>query len=270
MSFVEHLEELRTHIIRMVVGIVIGAVFVFFATDAIFKYVIFGPLNPNFLTYELMCKLSYWVGMGNQMCYQPVEIEPVTLDMGEAFLLHIKICFFGGLILAFPYLLWEVWTFVKPGLYQEERKAVNGIVVISSALFLAGVCFGYFILAPFATNFLVNYQLPMINADASTGSILKASSYINYMIMFTMPVGVIFELPIVVYFLSKMGLITDEGMRHYRRHAIVVILIVAAMVTPPDVVTQILIGIPIYFLYELSINIAAKQTRIREAEFNGK
>lgn len=267
MSFVEHLDELRIHLIRMAIGICTSAIFVFFATSFIFEHIIFGPLNEQFLTYELMCQLSHWMGLGDKMCYTPVAIDTVTFEMGEAFLLHIKICLFGGLIIAFPYVLWEFWKFIKPGLYDTERKAINGIVIISSFLFLLGIAFGYFILAPFAINFLVNYQLPMINTGQAA-ALIKATSFINYMIMFTIPVGIIFELPIIVYYLAKLGLVTDTFMRVYRRHAIVLILVVAAFVTPPDIMTQIIIGIPIYILYEISIHIAARETQKRAAEMN--
>lgn len=265
MSFVEHLEELRVHIIRMVISILLAAVFVFFATRSIFQIVIFGPLQKDFLTYQLLCKLSNWLELGDSMCYEPAVANLVTLEMGEAFLLHIKVCIFGGMILAFPYLLWEFWRFIKPGLYPEERKTANSVVVVGSILFLLGISFGYFVLSPFAINFLLGYELPMINETAN-GNLIKATSMINYMIMFTVPVGIIFELPIIVYYLAKMGLITDTFMRTYRRHAIVGILVIAAFVTPPDVMTQVIIGIPIYLLYELSIGIAAKQTKKREAE----
>lgn len=265
MSFVEHLEELRVHLIRMVISILVAGVFVFFATRSIFKVVIFGPLREDFLTYKLLCQLSHWLGLGEDMCYTPAVANLVTLEMGEAFLLHIKVCIFGGMIMAFPYLLWELWRFIKPGLYAEERKAANSVVAVGSILFLLGICFGYFVLSPFAINFLLGYELPMVN-EAANGNLIKATSMINYMIMFTVPVGIIFELPIIVYYLAKMGLVTDTFMRTYRRHAIVGILVLAAFVTPPDVMTQIIIGIPIYILYELSIGIAAKQTKKREAE----
>ncbi len=265
MSFVEHLEELRVHLIRMVISILLSAIFVFFATRSIFEVVIFGPLREDFLTYRLLCHLSEWMGLGDGMCYQPALANLVTLEMGEAFLLHIKVCIFGGMILSFPYLLWEFWRFIKPGLYKEERQAANSVVFVGSLLFLMGISFGYFILSPFAINFLMGYELPMINAS-SNGNMIKATSMINYMIMFTVPVGIVFELPIIVYYLAKMGLITDDFMRTYRRHAIVGILVLAAFVTPPDVMTQIIIGIPIYILYELSIGIAAKQTKKREEE----
>lgn len=267
MSFVEHLDELRIHLIRIVISLCISAVFVFFATKAILKHVVFGPLNEDFLTYRLMCQLSDYLQLGDAMCYSPAQINLITLDMGEAFLLHIKICFFGGFVVAFPYILWELWKFIKPALYDKEIKAANGLVIVSSLLFLTGITFGYFILAPFAINFLVGYELPMVNA-ADNGNLIKATSLINYMIMFTMPVGIIFELPIVVYYLSKMGLLTDTFMRTYRKHSIVLILIIAALVTPPDIMTQVIIGIPIYILYEVSISIAARQTKKRNAALN--
>ncbi|MCP4438299.1 MAG: twin-arginine translocase subunit TatC [Aureispira sp.] len=265
MTFVEHLEELRMHIMRSVIVIVAVAIVVFFATDIILTKVIFAPIQSDFLTYKVFCALSHKIGLEGALCYDPTTIKLITLDMGEAFLLHIKICFFGGLIVSFPYVLWEAWKFIRPALYNNEINATRGVVSVSSFLFLLGVCFGYFVMAPFAINFLVNYNLPMINDG---GNMIKATSYINYMIMFTIPTGVLFELPIVVYYLSKIGLVTDAGMRTYRRHAIIAILLLAAVVTPPDVMTQIIIGIPIYFLYEISINIAAKQTKKREQEMS--
>jgi sec-independent protein translocase protein TatC len=183
--------------------------------------------------------------------------------MGEAFSLHFKICIYGGLILAFPFVIWELWKFVKPGLYFKEVKAVRGVVFITSSLFLLVVAFGYFVLAPFSINFLVGYKLPMVN---ETDSFIKAGSFINYMIMFTLPAGIIFELPVFVYYLAKIGLVNDKVMKKYRKHSIVVILIIAAVVTPPDVLSQVLVAVPVYFLYEISIGIAARQSRIREKE----
>jgi sec-independent protein translocase protein TatC len=142
-------------------------------------------------------------------------------------------------------------------------KAVRGVVFITSSLFLLGVAFGYFVLAPFSINFLVGYKLPMVN---ETDSFIKAGSFINYMIMFTLPAGIIFELPVFVYYLAKIGLVNDKVMKKYRKHSIVVILIIAAVVTPPDVLSQVLVAVPVYFLYEISIGIAARQSRIREKE----
>jgi sec-independent protein translocase protein TatC len=262
MSFVEHLEELRMHIIRSLLAVGSFAIIIFFLTDFLFRKVIFYPLDSEFPTYKLLCYIGNLLNMP-AVCISPVETSIQTFDMGEAFILHVKICLIGGVIAAFPYILWELWRFVKPGLYDKEVKATRGVVFVSSFLFLLGVCFGYFILAPFSINFLVGYQLPMVNEETS---FIKAGSYINYMIMFTLPAGIIFELPIIIYYLSRMGIVTDSAMRTYRKHAVIGILLLGALVTPPDVLSQLIVAIPVYILYELSIGIAAKQTKIREKE----
>ncbi len=259
MSFVEHLEELRQHIIRSLIAIMVAAVAIFYATDFVFNQVIFAPIRPEFATYRFLCWFSETVGMGSAMCYNPSNIKIITLTMGEPFTLHLTICFFGGLIVAFPYILWEVWRFISPGLYIKERRAAQNLVGVGSFLFLTGVAFGYFIIAPFGINFLVNYTLPLVNTG---GSQVQANSYINYMLMFTIPTGLVFELPIIVYYMARIGLLTPQIMREYRRHAIVIILIIAALITPPDVVTQIFVTIPVYVLYELSIGIAARQAKL--------
>lgn len=259
MSFVEHLEELRQHIIRSLIAIMVAAVAIFYATDFVFNQVIFAPIRPEFATYRFLCWFSETVGMGSAMCYNPSNIKIITLTMGEPFTLHLTICFFGGLIVAFPYILWEIWRFISPGLYIKERRAAQNLVGVGSFLFLTGVAFGYFIIAPFGINFLVNYTLPLVNTG---GSQVQANSYINYMLMFTIPTGLVFELPIIVYYMARIGLLTPQIMREYRRHAIVIILIIAALITPPDVVTQIFVTIPVYVLYELSIGIAARQAKL--------
>ncbi len=261
MSVGEHLEELRMHIIRSLIAIVVVGVFIFFATDFVFNHILFAPVKQDFVTYQFLCWLSPYLGLEQGLCYNPSNIKLVTLQMGETFMLHLKVCFFGGIVVAFPYLLWELWRFVSPGLYDTERKAARNLVAAGSFLFILGVSFGYFVVCPFGVNFLVNYDLPMINTD---GNLIQASSFIDYLIMFTIPTGLVFQLPIVIHYLSKVGLVTDEFMREYRRHAIVVILIIAAIITPPDVVSQIFVAIPVYVLYELSINVAKRQTRLRQ------
>jgi len=262
MSFVEHLEELRQHIIRGLLAILLVGIVIFFATDFVLEYILFAPIKRDFVTYQFLCWLSPYLGLGEGLCYNPSNIRLITLEMGEAFMLHLKICFFGAIVVAFPYLLWELWRFVSPGLHAHERKAARGLVGVGSFLFLLGISFGYFIISPFGINFLVNYSLPMINVGHND---IVASSYISYLIMFTLPVGLVFQLPIVIYYLSRIGVVTPEYMRNYRRHAIVIILIVAAVITPPDVVSQVFVAIPVYILYEISIGIAAKQARLRAA-----
>ena len=260
MSFIEHLDELRKHIIRSLIAIVSASIFIFFLSDIVFRKILFYPLDASFPTYRLMCFLEKLLKIPG-VCITPIKTSLQTFDMGEAFSLHMKICIYGGVIISFPFVLWELWKFVKPGLYQAEVKATKGVVFVTSFLFLLGVAFGYFILAPFSINFLIGYQLPMVNEGES---FIKAGSYINYMIMFTLPAGILFELPVLIHYLAKVGVITDKDMRTYRRHSIVGILLLAAVVTPPDILSQLLVAIPVYLLYELSIGIAARQTRKRE------
>lgn len=285
MSFWEHLDELRSHIIRGLIAVVAAAVLLFFMSDIVFGAVLFGPLREDFPSYRLLCALSHALGMGDQICIKPVRVDLETFELGEAFMLHIKISFFGGIALALPFLLRELWRFVRPALYERERAAVRGLVFWATLLFAVGMCFGYFVLAPFAVNFLAGYQLPMLNEgnaellravrycaeccsgtpppleQAAGGGIVKASSFINYMLMFTFPVGLVFEMPILIYYLAGVGIVTPDGMRQYRRHAFVAILIIAAIVTPPDVVTQIIVAVPMYLLYEMSIGLAKRQAR---------
>lgn len=262
MSFLDHLEELRWHLIRSLLAIVIIGIALFLAQEWLFKSIIFGPTHDDFISYRVICNLSNMIGLGDAMCFSPPEFTTQAIGFGEAFITSIKVAFIGGFIAAFPYIFWEFWRFIKPGLYKNERKATRGIVFICSFLFMLGVCFGYFIIAPFAVNFLAGYTIPGVENTPTL------SSLINYMIMFTAPAGMIFELPIVVYFLSKVGIVTPEGMRKYRRHSVIGILLLAALLTPPDVVTQFLIGIPLFILYEASIVISARVAKQNEAEMN--
>lgn len=262
MSFLDHLEELRWHIIRSLSVIVVLGIVLFLLQDQLFETVIFGPTHDDFFSYRAICSFSNMIGLGDAMCFTPPEFEKIAIGFGETFIMSIKVSFVMGFIIAFPYVFWEAWSFIKPGLYAKERKAARGVVAVCSFLFLAGVLFGYFVISPFAVNFLAGYTLPGVQNSPTL------SSFINYMIMFTAPAGLIFELPIVVYFLSKVGLVTPEVMRKYRRHAIIGTLLLAAVITPPDVVTQFLIGIPLFILYEMSIFVSARVQKQYEAEFN--
>ena len=258
MSFLEHLEELRWHIIRSLIAIVSGGIVLFLFQKWMFDVVIFGPTREDFLSYRVICSLSEKVGLGNLMCFTPPDFAKIAIGFGEPFIMSIKVSFVLGFIIAFPYVLYEFWKFIKPGLYPEERNAARGMVGVCSFLFLLGVLFGYYIIAPFAVNFLAGYSIPGVQNTPTM------SSFINYMIMFTAPAGLIFELPVVVYFLSKVGLVTPEGMKKYRRHAIIGVLLLAALITPPDVVTQFLIGIPLFILYEVSIIVSARVNKAQE------
>lgn len=254
MSFLEHLEALRWHILRALVGVVVIAIAVFLSGKVLFDYIIFAPTYENFPTYQLLCSIS------EAFCFHPSGIVIKQYQLGEEFITHLKVSFLLGVVAAFPYVFYEFWKFIKPGLYAKEVKAARGIVLICSLLFMSGVLFGYFVIAPFAISFLTNYSI----SDIVSGQEVTISSYINYMVMFTLPAGVIFELPIVIYFLAKVGIVDAPFLKKYRKHAVVIILILASIITPPDVMTQVLIGFPLYILFEISIVIAGKVNKVED------
>lgn len=252
MSFFDHLEELRSHIMRALLAIVVAGITLYIFKDWVFETIIFGPSRKDFISYKVFCAISQTLGVGKALCLEPPEFKMQAVGFGEAFITTIRVSFLGGIVIAFPFIVNEFWKFIRPGLYETEQRAARGMVLICTILFLLGVFFGYFILAPFATNFLLGYTIPGVD------NVPTLVSLINYMVMFILPAGLVFELPIAVYFLSKIGLVSPEGMRQYRRHAIIVILIAAGIITPPDVVTQTLLSIPLFLLYEASIFVSAR------------
>jgi sec-independent protein translocase protein TatC len=242
MTFFEHVEALRWHIIRALASVVVVSLVVFASKDFVFQYIILGPTSPDFPTYRFFCNLS------ENFCFYPTNLQIITRDIQEQFISHIKVSLWLGVIVAFPYIFYEFWRFIKPGLYRNEIKAARGIVLICSLLFLLGVSFGYFLISPIAITFLSSYSVSPEIANTTT-----LAALVNSMTMFTLPVGLIFEMPIIMYFLAKVGIVSSSFLVTYRRHAIVVIIIVAAVITPPDAITQMMIAIPLYALYEVSI-----------------
>ncbi len=255
MTFLDHLDHLRMHILRSLVAVVVFAIVVFLNKDFVFDTVIFGPRSPNFPTYRILCWLS------DTLCLQPPDFQILTRELGEQFMIHIKSSFWIGFMVAFPYVFYEFWRFIRPGLYPREQKAARGIVFVCSVLFTIGVLFGYFFIAPFAITFLGSYSVGTV---VSTPSL---ASYVDYLTMLTIPVGLVFELPVVAWFLSKIGILYPSFLRTYRRHALIVIIILAAVITPPDVTSQMILSIPLYALYEVSILISARVAKQREAEW---
>jgi sec-independent protein translocase protein TatC len=264
MSFFEHIEELRWHIMRSLLAVTVITVIVFCAKDFVFKTIIFGPRQPDFLTYRVLCWLSHYFGAGDTGCITPISTTLKTIDMAEAFTMHFTVSIALGFITAFPYIFWEFWRFIRPGLRAGEANSAQGVVAVCSGLFFLGVAFGYFVIAPSGINFLMGYTLPGVENDARLGS------YINYMILFVLPSGLTFELPLIVYFLAKLGIVSSAMMREYRRYAIVITLIVAAIITPgPDVMSQMLVGVPLYMIYEASVLIAAREERKKRSSNRG-
>ena len=256
MSFFEHIEELRWHLFRAMIAILVITVVVFMMKNFIFQEVILGPTTPDFITYRLFCEYL------PQFCFYPQHLQIITRDIQEQFISHIKVSLWLGFIFSFPYILFELWRFIKPGLYRKEIKAARGMVLICSFLFLLGVSFGYFIIAPVAITFLSTYSVSPEIANTTT-----LNALVNSINMFTLPVGLIFETPVILYFLAKIGLVSSPFLVQYRRHSVLVIVVVAAIITPgPDVFSQMLVAIPLYLLYEVSIIVVKRIDKERKAQ----
>jgi sec-independent protein translocase protein TatC len=260
MTFLEHIIELRSHIVRCAIAITVCALVAFLNGAFVFDQILFGPRKADFPTFRALCAFGQKLGFGDKLCIQPAPYKVITRELGEVLMMQISVSFWMGLIAAFPFIIYEVWRFVSPGLNDAERKASRNVILVCSLLFFIGVLFGYYVIAPFSLNFLGGYTLGDIENTPSLGS------YVSYMTMFTFPTGLIFELPVVSYFLSRLGILHPSFLRQFRRHAVVVILIVAAIITPPDVVAQLLTAIPLYALYEISIIVADRVVKKREAK----
>jgi sec-independent protein translocase protein TatC len=261
MSFLDHLEALRWHLVRSSAAILIGAILAFIFSDFIFDDVIFGPKKPDFITYRAFCKLSQWIGMGDDFCMTEMPFKIINNEMGGQFSMHMWVSIVVGIVFAFPYIVFEIWRFIKPALYSNERQHATGGIFYTSLLFLSGVSFGYFLIAPLSINFLANYTV-----SAEIDNFINISSYISTITMVTLASGVLFELPIFIYFLSKIGLVNPAFLRKYRRHAIVLNLIASAIITPPDVVSQIIVALPLAVLYEVGIVISGRVEKQRLAK----
>lgn len=250
MSFLEHLEELRWHLVRSTLAIVIFAVIAFIFKRFIFDVLIFGPTKPDFITYHMFCEISKSIGV-DAFCFQEMPFKIQSRTMAGQFSAHMWTSIYAGFILAFPYVLYEFWKFISPGLKENERKSSRGFITIASILFFLGVLFGYFLISPLSINFLGSYQVSdeVINQ-------FDIGSYIALVRTSVLACGIIFELPILIYILTKIGIITPEFLKKYRKYALIIVLIISAIITPPDILSQIIVAIPILILYEVSIYIS--------------
>ncbi len=262
MSFLEHLEELRWHIIRSVVLIAVFAVVAFVMKDFIFNEIIFKPKMPEFWSNRMMAKLGEYVG-SDALNINQKPLKLVSLKMADQFMLHFMVAIVLGLILAAPFIFFEIWRFIKPALYDKEKKHASGAVFFTSLLFMIGILFGYFIIVPLSIDFLTTYSV-----SPEVENQINMRSYIGTVTSITFASGFIFLLPIFSFFLSKVGILTPQFMKNYRRHAYVVMFLVSAVITPPDIFSQIMVAIPLVFLYELSIFISRIVVKKREKMLN--
>lgn len=260
MSFLEHLEELRWHIIRSILAIVILMIAAFIFKNIIFDKIILAPKSPDFITARLLCRLGEYFDTA-ALCINTHPLNLINIKMSGQLTTHITVSLVAGLILAFPVVLWEFWQFFKPALKANEAKYAKGAVFAASMLFFVGVAFGYFLLAPLSIHFLSSYE---ISTDVVNQ--INIRSYIGTLTSICLATGVVFELPIITFFLTKIGLVTPTFMKKYRKHAIVVIFILSAIITPPDVFSQTLVAIPLLILYEISIFISASVMRQKDRD----
>jgi sec-independent protein translocase protein TatC len=256
MTFWEHLDELRGTLWRIVIAILVTSIAAFAFKDILFDDIILAPKSKTFITYRAFCKMGEWFSMPS-LCIDPSQFQLININLAGQFTSHMNISLVAGLILALPYVLWELWRFIKPGLNDQEVKSSRGAVSIISFLFILGVLFSYFIVAPLMINFLGGYAV-----SSSVSNQIALTSYVSSITLMTLLMGLLFELPVLVLFLTKIGIVTPKYLRKYRKHTMIGILILAGIITPsPDVFSQMVVAIPLYALFELSLAISARMHR---------
>ncbi|MBI3137132.1 MAG: twin-arginine translocase subunit TatC [Sphingobacteriales bacterium] len=260
MTFVDHLEELRWHLIRSVIAVVIGAVFVLMSANRIVEDVLMAPTRSDFISSRWMCNFGHYIHIGDTLCFPPIEAKFLENTMTGQFIAYFTIGLIGGFVIAFPYIFWEFWRFIKPALSEKELKKTRGVIFWVSVLFFLGVAFGYFILTPFMINFYFNFKLStQIEIQPSF------SDYLENLIYTTVGIGILFQMPLFVMVLARIGIVTANFLRKYRRHAFVIIVIAAAIITPStDPISLTIVTIPLYLLFEASVLVAAKINKQQE------
>jgi len=261
MSFIEHLEVLRGHLFRSVLAIAAGAI-VFIVYNSFFvREVLMGPTHADFPTYKWLCKLGHAIGLGDNMCMKDIGLKMQSTSVSGQFSMYFTLIFVGGIIVAFPYIFWEFWRFIRPALTKKELSKTRGVIFWVSFLFFLGITFGYFIIAPYTVNFFANFQL-----DDNIENRWTITSYIDTLVPLILGTGLAFQLPLVMFFLAKVGLMSPDFLRRNRKYAIVIILILAGVITPPDVISQVICTIPLMLLYEISIWLTARVEKEKALE----
>ncbi len=264
MSFLDHLEELRWHLIRSTLAVIIIACIALLMKEFIFDTILFGPKNMDFPTYRFFCKIGTFLGIDSDFCADELPFTIQSRLMSGQFSAYLWTSIWVGFILGFPYILYEMWKFISPGLHDDERKHSKGFILTASLLFFLGALFGYYVVAPLSINFLGSFKV-----SQEVTNEFDLASYVSTVRTSVIACGLIFELPIIVYFLTKVGLVTPEILRKYRKISLVVVLILAAVITPPDIASQVVVALPILVLYQISIFIS-KRVLKRQAKKEAK
>lgn len=266
MSFLDHLEDLRWHLLRATLAIMIGGAIAFGMKSFIFDVVLFGPKQSDFYTYRLLCNISEYFNMQESFCFDELPFRIQSRTMAGQFSAHIWTSITAGFIIAFPYVIYQFWAFIAPGLQSTEKKSARGFIFVTSFLFFLGVLFGYYVITPLSVNFLGSYTV-----STEIFNDFDLSSYIGLVRASVLASGLIFELPVIIYFLTKVGLVTPEFLRKNRKYSLVFILIISALITPPDIASQVIVAIPVLVLYEVSIFISrfvVRKERKKEKQKN--
>jgi sec-independent protein translocase protein TatC len=263
MSFWEHLEELRWHLVRSIVVLLILAIGAFILRKFIFDFIILAPREPDFFSYRALCALGELL-KSKTLCFDIEPLQIINIRMPGQFLVHLYVSIMVAVVVAFPYILWEIWSFVRPALMPKEKKYSRGMVFFSTVLFVIGMVFSYFLIVPLTINFFASYQV-----SESVNNTINLNSYISTVVSLTLATGLVFELPIVIFFLSKIGMITPTFMKKNRKYVLIILLVLSAVITPPDIFSQVLVTIPLMLLYELSIHISARVLKSRAKQLAG-
>lgn len=258
MSFLDHLEVMRWHLLRSILAVVIMALVAFVFKEIVFDKIILAPKEPGFPTNRWLCELGEILGL-KKICINQNPFTLQTVKMAEQFSMHIIVSMVAGVVIAFPYVFFEIWRFIVPALYDKEKQTANGAVFYTSLLFVLGVGFGYYIICPLSVNFLGNYKVSESVISAPT-----LRSYVQTITSVVLASGIVFQLPILIYFLSKVGLVTPGFLKKYRRHSLILIVTLSAIITPPDVFSQILVALPLMILYEIGIGISKRIMKQQE------
>jgi sec-independent protein translocase protein TatC len=262
MSFLDHLEALRWHFLKSISAIIIGATLAYIYSDFVWNSIILAPKSHDFWTSRMLIKLGDYFGYKSDgLMSKPLQL--INFDLSGQFMVDVWTAIIAGFIVAFPYVMYQFWSFIKPALYENERRHASGAVAIMSGLFFVGVLFGYYLIVPFSLDWLASYSISteVINQ-------INILSYISSVTSIVIAGGVAFELPVLVYFLSTIGVLTPKFLRKYRRHSYVVLLIIAAIITPPDVLSQMIVSIPLIILFEVSIFISARVEKARQRKMD--
>lgn len=262
MSFVDHLEVLRGHLFRSLLAIIAGGIIVAVNNEFFVQKVLMGPAHNDFPTYTWMCQAGRAIGLGDQLCAQEINIKMQSTSVSGQFSMFFTVILIGGFIISFPYVFYEFWRFVRPALTKKELSTTRGVIFWVSLLFFMGVAFGYFVIAPYTVNFFANFQL-----DETIVNQWTITSYVDTLVPLILGTGLAFQLPLVMYFLAKIGIVTPTFLREARKYAIVIIIVVAGVITPPDVISQIIVSVPLLLLYEVSIWLSSRVVKEqKEAE----